>query len=63
MIRDILRTLGTGCLLAGGILYLTSNNHSSDGTDLQGMKEHISQLQNELDITKQELAIAQTHLR
>lgn len=60
MIRDILRTLGTGCLLAGGVLYVTNSVDNSAGTDLRQAKQQINQLQSELDITKQELAIAQT---
>lgn len=60
MIRDILRTIGAGCLLAGGILYITAGYENSTNTGLQQMKDQIADLQNELTTTKEELAIAQT---
>jgi outer membrane murein-binding lipoprotein Lpp len=60
MIRNLLRAIGIGCLLAGGILYVTSSDEESAGTDVRQMKEQIAQLQSELATAKQELAIAQT---
>ncbi len=60
MIRNLLRAIGIGCLLAGGILYMTTSDEESAGTDTQQMKEMIAQLQSELATAKQELAISQT---
>ena len=58
MIRDILRIVGAACLLAGGILYFTSD--SEQATNLQHMQQKIDKLQSELTKTKEELAVAQT---
>ena len=58
MIRDILRIFGAACLLAGGILYFTSD--SEQATNLQHMQQKIDKLQSELTKTKEELAVAQT---
>ncbi|MCG7336381.1 hypothetical protein MHZ95_14020 [Sporosarcina sp. ACRSM] len=60
MIRNLLRAIGIGCLLAGGILYMTTSDEESAGTDVRQMKEQIAQLQSELATAKQELAVAQT---
>ncbi|WP_322555616.1 hypothetical protein [Sporosarcina beigongshangi] len=60
MMRDILRTLGASCILAGGILYFTPDNQEAANPDALQFKEEISKLKSELAKTKEELAIAQT---
>lgn len=58
MMKDILRGVGIGCILAGGILYFT--NSADTDTDSQSYKTQLDELQTELDKVKEELAIAQT---
>lgn len=58
MIKDILRGVGIGCILAGGILYFTNNN--AGPSDAEQDKAKLDELQIELDKVKKELAIAQT---
>jgi hypothetical protein len=58
MMKDILRGIGIGCLLAGGILYFT--NLEQDSTDEIQYKAQVDELQTELDKVKKELAVAQT---
>lgn len=60
MIRDILRTIGTACILAGGILYFTTNSENSSTEEMQQIQNEVKKLQSELAIAKEELAIAQT---
>ena len=60
MIRDILRTIGTGCILAGGILYFTNGSDLDSNANKQSMQDEVKKLQNELAKAKEELAIAQT---
>ncbi|WP_252502943.1 endolytic transglycosylase MltG [Sporosarcina sp. Marseille-Q4943] len=58
MIKDILRGVGIGCILAGGILYFTHNDEEQ--TNARQYKSQLDELQNELDKVKKELAVAQT---
>ncbi len=58
MMKDILRGIGIGCILAGGILYFT--NVELDSTDAAQYKAQLDELQSELDNVKKELAVAQT---
>lgn len=58
MMKDILRGVGIGCILAGGILYFTDS--ADTNTDSQSYKTQLDELQTELDKVKEELAIAQT---
>lgn len=60
MIRDILRAVGIGCLLAAGILYFTIDSKvPSDENTLQ-LQANVEKLQSELAKTKELLASAQT---
>src|SRR4051812_19534119 len=58
MIKDIVRGVGIGCILAGGILYFT--NTDPDTNDANKYKAQLKEVQIELDTVKKELAIAQT---
>lgn len=60
MIRDILRAVGIGCLLAGGILYFTSDSKITSNADAQQLQLDVENLQSELAKTKELLATAQT---
>ncbi|HEX5564297.1 MAG TPA: hypothetical protein VFX34_05020 [Sporosarcina sp.] len=56
--KDILRGVGIGCILAGGILYFTNNGQTP--SDDEQYKTQLDELQRELDKVKKELAVAQT---
>ncbi|MCG7345131.1 endolytic transglycosylase MltG [Sporosarcina sp. ACRSL] len=58
MIKDLLRGVGIGCILAGGILYVTNEDPSA--TNPHDYKNQIDELQTELEKVKKELAVAQT---
>ena len=60
MIKDLLRAIGVGCILAGGILYFTGDDQTVTDEDLVQLKAEINQLQTELATTKEALAVAQT---
>jgi hypothetical protein len=60
MIRDILRAIGIGCLLAGGILYFNTDSNNPSDVDAQQVQNEVVKLQSELAKTKELLAIAQT---
>lgn len=60
MIRDILRAVGIGCLLAGGILYFTIDSKNPSGEDAQLLQDEVEKLQSELAKTKELLGTAQT---
>ena len=60
MIRDVLRTIGIGCVLAGGILYFINDNEEVTIPEAPQLQDEISELQSELAKTKEQLAIAQT---
>lgn len=60
MIRDVLRTIGIGCILAGGILYFINDNEEVTIPEAPQLQDEISELQSELAKTKEQLAIAQT---
>ncbi|MDV6377908.1 hypothetical protein ORD22_06480 [Sporosarcina sp. GW1-11] len=56
MIRQVLRTVGIGCLLAGGILYLVNTPQGTDAS----LEKELTAIQKELALVKKELAISQT---
>lgn len=60
MMRDILRGVGIGCILAGGILYYTNIDNDDAASDAEQYKSQLDELQIELDKVKKELAVAQT---
>ncbi|WP_186670592.1 hypothetical protein [Sporosarcina sp. BP05] len=60
MIRDILRAVGIGCLLAAGILYFTIGSKVPSDIDSQQLRDTVGKLQSELAKTKELLATAQT---
>jgi len=62
MIRDILRAVGIGCLLAAGILYYTIDSKSKvhSDEDTQQLQATVDKLQSELAKTKELLANVQT---
>ncbi len=60
MIRDILRAVGIGCLLAAGILYFTIDSKVPSDEDTLQLQANVEKLQSELAKTKELLAIAQT---
>ncbi|MCM3710889.1 endolytic transglycosylase MltG [Sporosarcina luteola] len=60
MMRDILRGVGIGCILAGGILYYTGTDNDSEASGADQYQSQLAELQIELDKVKKELAVAQT---
>lgn len=60
MMKDILRGVGIGCILAGAILYFTNNENDFAASDAEQYKSELDELQIELDTVKKELAVAQT---
>jgi len=60
MIRDILRAVGIGCILAAGILYFTIDSKVPSDNDTQQLQANVEKLQSELAKTKELLATAQT---
>jgi hypothetical protein len=60
MMRDVLRTLGFGCILAGGILYFTTDSKQPSSPEVPQLQDEVGKLKSELAKTKEELAIAQT---
>ncbi|WP_438298457.1 hypothetical protein [Sporosarcina sp. FA15] len=60
MIREILRAVGIGCILAAGILYFTIDSKVPSDNDTQQLQANVEKLQSELAKTKELLATAQT---
>jgi len=60
MIREILRAVGIGCILAAGILYFTADSKVPSDNDTQQLQANVEKLQSELAKTKELLATAQT---
>ncbi|CAM3122024.1 hypothetical protein FITA111629_04840 [Filibacter tadaridae] len=60
MIREVLRTIGVACIVAGGLLYFISSGDIGGQSDGKRLQVKLDQLQKELDQTKEMLAIAQT---
>lgn len=60
MMRDVLRTIGFGCILAGAIVYFTTDSKVPVNAELPQSQDELSRLKSELAKTKEELAIAQT---
>lgn len=57
MIKEVFRSVGIGCLLAGGILYTVDNLPKTTEASLQ---QELTATQKELEVIKKELAISQT---
>ncbi|WP_303970170.1 hypothetical protein [Sporosarcina ureae] len=55
MIKEVLRGIGIGCLLAGGILYFVQQQ-TTDGA----LQKQLADSKEEVSILKRELAISQT---
>ena len=60
MIRDSLRIIGATCILAGGILYFTTDSESPINSEAAQLQVTVKKLQSELSKTKEALGIAQT---
>lgn len=60
MIKDMLRILGTACILAGGILYFINESERITPSKAQQSQSEVVELREELAKTKELLAIAQT---
>ncbi len=60
MMRDVLRTIGFGCILAGAIVYFTTDSKEPTNAEEPQLQKEVSKLKSELAKTKEELAIAQT---
>lgn len=60
MIKELLRTLGFGCLVAGGVLYLGNGGSAPADVDITSLQEQLSETEEELTRTKEALALAQT---
>lgn len=59
MIKDLLRSVGIGCLIAGGTLYAISNMPQAEDED-KSWKKELTETKKELEVVKKELAISQT---
>lgn len=60
MMRDVLRMVGFGCILAGGILYFTESSQDVDDNEVQQLQDEVIKLKSVIAKTNEELAIAQT---
>lgn len=60
MIREILRAIGIGCIIAAGILYFIADSKVPSGNDTHQLQANVEKLQSELAKTKELLATAQT---
>ena len=60
MIKDMLRILGTACILAGGILYFINESERIIPSKARKSQSEVVELREELAKTKELLAIAQT---
>ena len=58
MLRDLLRTIGAACIIAGTVLYFmdTSDGNAKDDINKDELREDISILQETLNRTEEELA-------
>ena len=58
MLRDLLRTIGAACIIAGTVLYFmgTSDGNAKNGLNKDELNEEISILQDTLNQTEEELA-------
>ncbi len=60
MMRTLLRSIGIGCIVAGAILYFSSQTTSGVAKEKAKLSATITQLETELATTKEALAVAQT---
>ncbi|MFS0575220.1 hypothetical protein AB1K83_06290 [Sporosarcina sp. 179-K 3D1 HS] len=60
MIKELLRTIGLGCLLAGGVLYFTTDMDNPTDAELTNLQEKLKNTEEELTRTKEALAMTQT---
>lgn len=62
MLRDVLRIVGSACIIAGTVLFFTSNNGvaTNDETENGQLKKEVQALQTKLTSTEEELAKIQT---
>lgn len=62
MLRDILRIIGSACIIAGAVLFFTSNygDATNDETENGQLKKEVQALQTKLTRTEEELAKLQT---
>ncbi|MER2088484.1 MAG: hypothetical protein ABS920_02020 [Sporosarcina sp.] len=60
MIRDMLRILGTACILSGGILYFINEKEYIPVSEKRQLQAEVEELSGELAKTKELLATAQT---
>ncbi len=58
--KNLFRSIGIGCLLAGGILYFTSDVDVAANSEVKQLKSMNKELKKDLETTKEALAIAQT---
>jgi murein L,D-transpeptidase YcbB/YkuD len=58
--KNLFRSIGLGCLLAGGILYFTGDIDSAAAPEVQQLKTKNNELKKELETMKEALAVAQT---
>lgn len=62
MLKEFLRTIGAACIIAGAVLYFTTNTSDDPKliTENNELKDEIQTLESLLDRTKEELANLQT---
>lgn len=62
MLRDVLRIIGSACIIAGAALFFTSSNGdaTNDETENGQLKKEVQALQTKLTRTEEELAKIQT---
>lgn len=58
--KNLFRSIGLGCLLAGGVLYFTGDMGTAVTPEVQQLKTNNNELKKELETTKEALAVAQT---
>lgn len=60
MMKELLRTIGISCLVAGGVLYFTGQAETPSDPDLAGLQTKLKKTEEELARAKEALAMVQT---
>jgi len=60
MMKELLRTIGISCLVAGGVLYFTGQVETPSDPDLMGLQTKLEKTEEELARAKEALAMVQT---
>ncbi|BAQ11374.1 aminodeoxychorismate lyase [Bacillus sp. OxB-1] len=60
MMKELLRTIGIGCLVAGGVLYFTGQAENPSDSDSEILQSKLEKTEEELARAKEALAMIQT---